>query len=358
MNKKRLTISLLILLILIICTGIVSAQDNRTQSIELDEINEDMKIDGNEEISLSSNESEQTIDDKKDPDFDIEFESTFIQHCWESSEGGPSLIINPKFENMTGTFSVSIDDKHYTTQDVTYFSNPICEIWGMDYSLGEHTIKVHYSGDNNYKELTKTHIFSVKLIDIKMGSEEYVIGNNWISIDMVPKASGTATLYINGEKKKTINIKPLDDEMADFGFSNFVYIKFDEFVKFGETYNVTVKFDGKNNGKTLKASKSGKISSVTYPMEICLFEDYEYGVDNRITITTPKDLIKEKINVFIDNEKVEVYQKNNKEYNPYKYNYKPDTYDDNPYTYYVKIKDYKVGTHSIRVNYAGDSKYP
>ena len=107
MNKKRLTISLLILLILIICTGIVSAQDNRTQSIELDEINEDMKIDGNEEISLSSNESEQTIDDKKDPDFDIEFESTFIQHCWESSEGGPSLIINPKFENMTGTFSVS-----------------------------------------------------------------------------------------------------------------------------------------------------------------------------------------------------------------------------------------------------------
>ena len=346
MIKKGLATSFIIFLILIICGGFVSAQDNSTQNMEFEEINEDVQIDKNEQIVLSSNESGTTIEDKKDANFDIGFEEVFIQNCWTYPDG-PSFFIYPAAENMTGNFTVHIDNKYYTTGGVDgfldLFSN---EIWAPFYSLGNHTIKVKYSGDDTYKPLTKTHIFSVELINIRMPNEEYVLENDAISISMVPKASGTATLYINGEKKETIKVKPLDDDAADVGYSNNVYIELDEYVKFGETYNVSVTFNGKNEGKTLKASKSGKITNVTYKIEIMSLDDYEYGLKDTIHIITPKDIIKDNLNVFIDGEKVKVYQKYDED----------DEY--NPYTYYVKIDDCKVGTHTISVNYTGDDKYP
>lgn len=342
MIKKGLATSFIIFLILIICGGFVSAQDNSTQNMEFEEVSEDVQIDKNEQIVLSSNESGTTIEDKKDANFDIGFEEVFIQNCWTRPEG-PSLFIYPAAENMTGNFTVHIDNKYYAKGGVDDFLDPFNEIWAPFYGLGNHTIKVQYSGDDTYKPLTKAHIFSVELINIRMPNEEYVLENDAISISMVPKASGTATLYINGEKKKTIKVKPLDDDAADVGYENNVYIELDEYVKFGETYNVSVTFNGKNEGKTLKASKSGKITNVTYKIEILAEDDYEYGF-NTIDIITPKFIIKDNLNAFIDGEKVKVYQLEYDEYNPI--------------TYYVKFDKCKVGTHAFSVNYTGDDKYP
>ena len=81
MIKKGLATSFIIFLILIICGGFVSAQDNSTQNMEFEEINEDVQIDKNEQIVLSSNESGTTIEDKKDANFDIGFEEVFNQNC-------------------------------------------------------------------------------------------------------------------------------------------------------------------------------------------------------------------------------------------------------------------------------------
>lgn len=343
MIKKGLATSFIIFLILIICGGFVSAQDNSTQNIEFEEVSEDVQIDKNQQIVLSSNESGTTIEDKKDANFDIGFEEVFIQNCWTRPEG-PSIFIYPAAENMTGNFTVHIDNKYYTTGGVDDFLDPFNEIWAPFYGLGNHTIKVQYSGDDTYKPLTKTHIFRVELINIRMPNEEYVLENDAISISMVPKSSGTATLYINGEKKKTIKVKPLDDDAADVGYANNVYIELDEYVKFGETYNVSVTFNGKNEGKTLKASKSGKITNVTYKIEILAEDDYEYGFKNTIDIITPKFIIKDNLNAFIDGEKVNVYQLEYDEYNPI--------------TYYVKFDNCKVGTHEFSVNYTGNDKYP
>ena len=337
MSKKIICFSLMIL-ILTISLGVVSAEDNSTESIELEEIDENIE-------SLSDLNETYTADvDKKDPDFDIVFDSTFIENSWTRPEG-PSIFIYPTAENMSGNFTVYVDDEELGSGDSQYFLDPNLEILAPFYKLGDHTIKVQYSGDDVYNELVKNKIFTVKQLDIEMMGSEYVMGNDGINVNVVPKASGTVTLYINDIKKKTIKVTPLDDEAADVGFSNNIFIDLDNYLSFGQTYNVTVTFNGKYNGKTLKETKSGSITSVTYPIEIETWGDYEYGFENIIDLYTPKDLVKNNLNVYIDNKQVTVYRY--------------DGEDDFAFcTYYVNVSDCTVGRHTISVNYTGDDKYP
>lgn len=117
MFNKRIIVSFLILSILITCIGIASAHENTTQSIGLGEINEDIEIDENEEI-LSSNHT--GTEDKKDADFDIDFGDEYLQGHW-SYPIGPSLDIYPTAENMTGNFTVYVDNEYYTTGGVNDF---------------------------------------------------------------------------------------------------------------------------------------------------------------------------------------------------------------------------------------------
>ena len=337
MTGKNFIVSSVILLILVICIGGVSAEDNSTQSIEM----EDIKIDETSQSILESNETSAISDDKKDPDFTISFEEEFVENCWVQPEG-PFLFIYPTAENMTGNFTIYVDNKTVGSGAVDGFIDPNLEIAAPYYKLGEHSIKVQYSGDETYKPLTKTHTFSVKQIIINMVNGEYVLESNQISVQLVPEATGTVTLYINGVKKKSIKVTPLDSEAAGAGYSNNIPIDLDTYIAFNKTYNVTVTFSGKNNGKTLKATENGTITSVTYPIEIFAYDDYEYGAENTIEIATPDNIITDNLNVFIDGEKVPVYKSE----------------DDEFYTYYVNINDFKVGKHTIQVNYTGDGKYP
>ena len=337
MTGKNFIVSSAILLILVICIGGVSAEDNTPQSIEM----EDIKIDETSQSILESNETSSISDDKNDPDFTISFEEEFVENCWVQPEG-PFLFIYPTAENMTGNFTIYVDNKTVGSGAADGFIDPNLEIAAPYYKLGEHSIKVQYSGDDTYKPLTKTHTFSVKQIIINMVNGEYVLESNQISVQLVPEATGTITLYINGVKKKSIKVTPLDSEAAGAGYSNNIPIELDTHIAFNKTYNITVTFSGKNNGKTLKATENGTITSVTYPIEIFAYDDYEYGEENTIEIATPDDLITDNLNVFIDDKKVPVYKSE----------------DDEFYTYYVNINDFKVGKHTIHVNYTGDGKYP
>lgn len=337
MTGKNFIISSVILLILVICIGGVSAEDNSTQSIEM----EDIKIDETSQSILESNETSAISDDKKDPDFTISFEEEFVENCWVQPEG-PFLFIYPTAENMTGNFTIYVDNKTVSSGAIDEFIDPNLEIAAPYYKLGEHTIKVQYSGDDIYKPLTKSQKFSVKQIIINMVNGEYVLGSNQISVQLVPEATGTVTLYINGVKKKSIKVTPLDSEAAGAGYSNNISIDLDTYIAFNKTYNVTVTFSGKNNGKTLKTTENGTITSVTYPIEIFTYDDYEYGEENTIEIATPDNIITNNLNVFIDDKKVPVYKSE----------------DDEFYTHYVNINDFKVGKHTIQVNYIGDGKYP
>ena len=341
MTWKNLILSSLIILLLLICIGGVSAEENSTQSIELEEI-EDIKIENTNELLKDSNESSAVADEKKDPDFTISFDEEYIENSWDRSEG-PFLFIYPTYENMTGNFTVYLDNKKINFGEVDDFKDPSAEIPAPFYKLGDHTIKVQYSGDDSYKPLTKTHIFSVKKVIINMINGEYVLGSDDIGVKLVPDASGTITLYINGIKKKTIKVTPLDSEAADVGFSNNIPIELDKFITFGKSYNVTVTFSGKVDGKTLKESKTGTITSVTYPLEINVY-DYYYGHDseNIFEILTPNDIIKNNLNVFINGEKVPVNKMEDFDY----------------WTYYVNTTDFRPGKYAIEVNYTGDSKYP
>ncbi len=341
MTWKNLILSSLIILLLLICIGGVSAEENSTQSIELEEI-EDIKIENTNELLKDSNESSAVADEKKDPDFTISFDEEYIENSWDRSEG-PFLFIYPTYENMTGNFTVYLDNKKINFGEVDDFKDPSAEIPAPFYKLGDHTIKVKYSGDDSYKPLTKTHIFSVKKAIINMINGEYVLGSDDIGVKLVPDATGTITLYINGIKKKTIKVTPLDSEAADVGFSNNIPIELDKFITFGKSYNVTVTFSGKVDGKTLKESKTGTITSVTYPLEINVY-DYYYGHDseNIFEISTPNDMIKNNLNVFINGEKVPVCKMEDSDY----------------WTYYVNTTDFRPGKYTIEVNYTGDDKYP
>ncbi len=345
MFRKKIIASSLILLILLICLGGVSAEENATESVELPPINEDVEInepqqsENHEELAV--NESAPT--DKQTPDFDIGFDDTYVDR--RPHPDGPFLFIYPKVENMTGNFTIFVDGNKCGFGDVGDFQDPWAEIPESYYKLGNHTLKVEYSGNDIYASLTKIHNFTVQEVAIIMMNEEYCLENDAIIVDLPAKATGTATIYINGEKKKAVKVTPADDEVELMGGSNILSIELDEYLKFNETYNVTVTYSGKCHGKALSATKSGRITSVTYPLEGNIFSPEEYGIRTEVDIITPKDILKENLHVYVDNESIDFEYFGNDE-------------DYRPFTYIAQLPILKVGLHNITLTYSGDEKYP
>lgn len=331
MYKKVLIISLLIL---ITCIGAVCAEDNATGSIGAAQ-GDDIQADSGEQLG---------VDERKDADFGIEFGEVYVPR-W-SQPDGPYLLIGPAYDDMAGNFTVFVDGDEFGFGEVDYFTNPTAELWAPYYDLGPHTILVQYSGDELYKPLNKTHVFSVEEVNVVMCSEEYVLGDDGISVDLPAKASGSVTLYINDVKKQTVKVTSLDDEAEDVGLSNIVSIELDRYLKFNETYSVKIEYNVKHYGKTLKGSKTGNITSVTYPLEISTDYEYEYGNENTVSVYAPKYLSKSGFNVSIDGTPASLAE----------YSYLDE--DLGQVTYYVDVTDCKPGSHSIDVTYIGDGNYP
>jgi len=244
---------------------------------------------------------------------------------------------------MSGKFAISVDGKTKYNADVNYFQDPYAEIIVDSYDTGKHTLAVKYSGDNNYKPLIKTHIFSIKEAVIYMTDEVYVIGDDGIGVDLPAKSKGTVTLSINGKQVSSKTVKALDDYAEMAGVSNYVSFNLDKYLKFNETYNVSVTYNVKWYGKTLKETKTGKITQVTYPLEINIPSENEYGMENLIDIYAYKGLSKNNLHAFIDGKEFEIKKLDE---------------EGNLAYYCINTTNVKVGNHTIVLNYAGDSKYP
>ena len=342
--NKILILSIILIFFLTVVT-VSASDDNQTELSITDEtptledtvIEENLEEANNDNIVITANE---TVEEKKDADFDIDFGDEYADR-W-SRPDYPSVFVYPKYDDMSGKFAISVDGKTKYNADVNYFQDPYAEIIVDSYDTGKHTLAVKYSGDNNYKPLTKTHIFSIKNAVIYMPDEVYEIGDG-IGVDLPAKSKGTVTLSINGKQVSSKTVKALDDYAETAGVSNYVTFNLDKYLKFNETYNVSVTYNVKWYGKTLKETKTSKITQVTYPLEINTQFENEYGMENLIDIYAYKGLSKNNLHAFIDGKEFEIKKLDE---------------EGNLAYYCINTTNVKVGNHTIVINYTGDSKYP
>ena len=346
--------------------GIVCAEDNATSDSTL---SENKTNDISEEISikdagiLSESEATQSIEDEnnsedlKELNIVIYSNDIIYPWSWADSDGdsGPGIDIwtfnyFPKY-NPTGNTTI-------------YFNGEIVDVipGGNDYLIstdyiwdkyseeGIYTVNAVYSGDEHFKPANITEKFYITnhMCEIK---------NDLVFVTLPSATSGNLTVKVNGKTytkkiKATYNSGPHPYEIYNIQLKD---------LKTGTKYNVEVDFKGDSDKYSFTES-----IMLNYQINLLIdiflkdkygyyysyeYEDghYNYGEDNSIIFSVPKDL-KNKVSFTIDG----------KSYNYTEISGDISNYGDplNEMAFKVDIHELMPGNHTIDISYPGDSKYP
>ena len=277
---------------------------------------------------------------------------------WSDSDGdsGPGIDIYLDTYgryNITGNTTIYLNDKiideipgefHYLINEDT--------LWNNYHEKGTYTVKVVYSGDDNFKptNITSDFILSTYICNIE---------NDIVYVTLPSYVSGDLTIKVN---EKNMTRKRINATYAAYLSYSYERYKIElDGLKNGENYTVEVDFKG-DSEKYSFAESFSIISNKIFSIDIFLIDDngyymsyryhngdYYYGEDNFIIFSVPKDM-KNNVAVTIDG----------KSYNYTKINGDISSYGDSNYdmAFKVNISALKGGFHSIVVSYPGDSKYP
>lgn len=257
------------------------------------------------------------------PDWDMELEYLDKIHSYQwmvqwEEQYYPFKILNVP-EGLQGTFSFYHDGEflyeHYKTSD-----DEDSEIWPK-FTPGTHTITVVYSGDGYFKPCNKSITYQVtEFIDT------YFVDNN-LCVALPYNATGTITVYVNGDKFKSKTLVVGEDDF-EYGIMHHLF-DFNSFKK-GKTYDIKVVYKGNYGKKTIN-----KKFTIDLTLKLSDVKS-KYGEKTRISFQVSKD-IKNKVIVKVDGV----------EY----------TYTQSGTECYFKSK-FNPGIHNITLYYPGDSKYP
>ncbi len=202
-------------------------------------------------------------------------------------------------------------------------------------AIGNHSISAYYTDDAFFGDMNKT-------LNYEIYNWACYISPESVSTALPGNEAGTLTVYVNGTKYKTKNIKGIGDihDVYDIELNG---------LKYGENYLIKVTF----KGKSINFTKT-KTLTMTYPFEVFTRDEYKYFEDDKISFgfVLPKD-IKAKAVVLIDGVQYK-YKKisiQDSFYDWYEYEYTCNGYE-------VSLTGLKPGKHNVSITYPGDVKYP
>lgn len=216
-------------------------------------------------------------------------------------------------DGATGSVTVYIDDNEGETYDLIDSS---AYITVSDLTNGTHTVKVVYSGDDNYHGAESTESFNV-IYDITIDGDSLYGEDSIIEINLPDGAEGNVTVIIGD---KTFNAT-VEDGVAYVNASALDY----------GTHEVTVKYSGdeKYPAKTVTGE-------ITVDANINIPDEVPYN-DGEITISLPSDATGN-VTVTIDDEtNVTVPVVNG--------------------TARIPLDKLSMGDHKITATYSGDDDY-
>ncbi len=227
-------------------------------------------------------------------------------------------LIFPSSAN--GTVDIYLDDEfietlvtyQYTFLNISKFNN---------LSLGEHKIRVIYSGDDYYQSSDRN--FSYNIVDVLANIPNNIIldHDDCIYLKTLNHIYGYVSVYFDGTR---VIYKRLDNH-HEFLESLFDYVKCGE-------HTIRVEY----NDTDFNYVKE-KLVNITYTID-SIGTSFTYRDDNVFTIIVPYDFKRNLIKITIDGE-------------PYNFNFDNDGWID------INISRLSAGNHTVVLNYTGDSKY-
>ena len=232
------------------------------------------------------------------------------------------LIGLPRSAN--GTVEFYIDDKliEKTKAQPTFYwdkNNPFTNL-----ALGNHTLKVIYSGDNYYNSFNRIYHFNVSNVLISIPNPINISHDDCISVETLKNIKGNVKVYIDD-----ILVSNSKTEDGQFILSLEKYLKVDSKL-------IKVVYD---NGKFSRT----KTQSVNMVYDIDIFSpQFIYGEENIIEITLPDTLNNKLLTVEINNTK---------------YSFTHPSYIMNNLVE-VDVSKLYAGNYSMFVSFAGDGRFP
>lgn len=342
MINRRLIVGFsLIMILLILSVGFVSAEENTTQNpiiaknmdnatifespIEESPDYEEMmscESDGDDPNGESSSEflmsggTNNVSIEFSVPDEILVNSSLYIEYYNTDRNSGNN-------DYNVGDVKVYIDDEYCV--NLTGLNNAVSG-WHMiskSLTLGNHTCNLVYEGDSYYAPFNKTFEFEVAAVIF--GLDEKMYDYDYIRILLPDDATGTATITVNGSSK----IYNVTGGTVRYYMRDLQYGK----------YNVEVTYDGNYGYKTLTRN-----ITVDYFMELL---DYDDEIDIRFDYYSYGDMT-----VLIDGKDIH-YDK-----------YNVDIPEDEPSWAFlpapIYLSDYSIskGYHTFELIYGGDENRP
>ena len=265
--------------------------------------------------------------------FDVSFEALSENSDWEI-EVAPINVINAPYQyihisnmgSQNGEFELYIDGKKV---DEVFYDEDL-QFDASDLSVGNHTFKITYSGDDYFKPANKTGNFNVTNVVIDI-PEKYDMVNNYYDEAIIIKMSKDATGRIIVKANGTVIF---DEAIVNEDNDDYFAIEVSLFDLKSGINDVEVNVTGKYS-----ASKTGKINA-TYYLEFNNEGQINYG-DKELALVGPRDLAGD---IYVTIDGVEYLAKK---------------VDDEDYIeHIVEIPaNISVGTQVSKIRYAGDNKY-
>ena len=306
MYNKKLIIFLLAVLILIVSTGVVSAEGNST-SMELSSDESTTEIAQSQDIDIISYDKT-SENDTRISDYSYEVDMpTYANPDWIYT-----IKVSEMPKDATGNISISIDGDEKYCQPVSVKMNALI-INDLNLDWGMHNASVKYTGDDKYKGFVENGQFEYNYIIFKVSDETY---DNSIDFDVIDGVTGNIKILIDG---KTFYNKKLTGS----GYINIAKLAYGM-----HTYEL------RYSGNYPSINKKGKFyynyDIYTYGLK----EEYNIKFGDKITFTLElPDDAKSKLNIQINNR---TYSTKDGE---------------------ITLSDFDIGENNITISYE-DSKYP
>lgn len=224
-----------------------------------------------------------------------------------SAKGTVEVYIDGEFKEKVATTA-------FTELNISNFNS---------LSLGNHTLRILYSGDDYYNASDRTFDFTVVDIYVQIPNEIILDHDDCIVVKLFNRTDGTVYVYVDSK----LVLEGKLDEQGEFLKSMF------EYVKCGER-EIEVRYVADGLTRSKKA-----LVNVSYYVD-CWGGNFIYGDENnRIIVIVPTDFNKDLIAITIDGEEYDDFE------------------IDNSGWIYIDISKLKVGNHTLHFDFAGDEKY-
>ncbi|WP_406535634.1 Ig-like domain-containing protein [Methanobrevibacter sp.] len=214
---------------------------------------------------------------------------------------------------IDGSFSERLNTTTFTFLDLSKFNS---------LSLGNHTVRIVYSGDDYYLASDRTYNFTVVDMLIQIPKNIILEHDDCLTAKTLKNTGGTLKVYVDS---KLVISKKLDKN-GEFLESLFKYVKCGQ-------QEIEVRYTAGEFSRSKKV-----LVNVSYYVD-CWGTGFTYGMEEDVIIIVPTDFNKKLITITIDGVKYDKF-----------------TIDDSGW---IELDTSKLsaGNHTLHFNFKGDEKY-